>query len=70
MVAPFEIRRAEVKSSPVLKTTPARLHDRVKSSQDFTCAAAPFDLGGIFSQLPGVHEEKKESTPEGWQRWH
>ena len=40
-LAPFEIRCAEVRLSPIRKTTTGRHRDRVKSSQDFTCAA-PF----------------------------
>ena len=36
-----EIECAE--ASPIRKRTPRRLRDRVKSSQNFTCAAAPFD---------------------------
>ena len=42
-MASLEMRCAEVRLPPICKTTPGQLRDRVKSSQDFTYAAAPFN---------------------------
>ena len=42
-MALLEMRCAEVRLPPICKTTPGQLRDRVKSSQDFTYATAPFN---------------------------